>query len=79
MNVFQIHLESNVLSQVQGTEKEERLRVRRARSSDVPGVLKFVRENASTAWPGLVVPQSVSDAVVSDYVSRALAQGKCSP
>ncbi|XP_052754169.1 uncharacterized protein LOC113518625 [Galleria mellonella] len=60
---------------VQGTENEERLRVRRARASDVPRVLRFVREHARVAWPGLVPPPSASHLVLCDYVARALAQG----
>ncbi|XP_075972435.1 uncharacterized protein LOC142974157 [Anticarsia gemmatalis] len=61
--------------QVQGTENEERMRVRRARPADVPRVLRFVRENTRTAWPGLVAPPSASHLVLCDYVARALAQG----
>ncbi|XP_026745138.1 uncharacterized protein LOC113506495 [Trichoplusia ni] len=60
---------------VQGTENEERVRVRRARPADVPRVLRFVREHAKTAWPGLVAPPSASHIVLCDYVARALAQG----
>ncbi|KAM3958216.1 uncharacterized protein ACR2FA_007770 [Aphomia sociella] len=60
---------------VQGTENEQQLRVRRARASDVPRVLRFVREHARTTWPGLPAPPSVSHLVLSDYVTRALAQG----
>ncbi|XP_073967364.1 uncharacterized protein isoform X2 [Choristoneura fumiferana] len=58
---------------VQGTQNEERLRVRRARPSDVPRVLRFVRENARV-WPGPHVP-TASPLVLGDYVARALAQG----
>ncbi|CAH0629165.1 unnamed protein product [Chrysodeixis includens] len=60
---------------VQGTENEERVRVRRARPADVPRVLRFVREHAKSAWPGLVAPPSASHLVLCDYVARALAQG----
>lgn len=65
-----------MIQQVQGTENEERVRVRRARPADVPRVLRFVREHASAAWPGLIAPPSASHLVLCDYVARALAQGK---
>ncbi|XP_053599549.1 uncharacterized protein LOC128669096 isoform X2 [Plodia interpunctella] len=60
---------------VQGNESEERVRVRRARASDVPRVLRFVREHARSAWPGLAAPPSGSHLILCDYVARALAQG----
>ncbi|XP_049865461.1 uncharacterized protein LOC126366396 [Pectinophora gossypiella] len=64
---------------VQGNENEQRVRVRRARPSDVPRVLRFVREHARWAWPSLVsapvAPTAASQLVLADYVSRALAQG----
>ncbi|XP_035431395.1 uncharacterized protein LOC118263478 isoform X3 [Spodoptera frugiperda] len=61
---------------VQGNENDDRMRVRRARVADVPRVLRFVREHAKTAWPGLISsPPSASQLVLSDYVARALAQG----
>ncbi|KAH9632160.1 hypothetical protein HF086_006594 [Spodoptera exigua] len=65
-----------VRSQVQGSENDDRMRVRRARVADVPRVLRFVREHAKTAWPGLISsPPSASQLVLHDYVARALAQG----
>ncbi|XP_047023652.1 uncharacterized protein LOC124632739 [Helicoverpa zea] len=64
-----------VSSKVQGTENEDRVRVRRARPADVPRVLRFVREHAKAAWPGVVAPPSASHLVLCDYVARALAQG----
>lgn len=61
---------------MQGNENDDRMRVRRARVADVPRVLRFVREHAKTAWPGLISsPPSASQLVLSDYVARALAQG----
>lgn len=69
-----IHYERSL--QVQGNENDDRMRVRRARVADVPRVLRFVREHAKTAWPGLISsPPSASQLVLSDYVARALAQG----
>lgn len=59
----------------QGTENEERVRVRRARVSDVPRVLRFVRENVRVAFPALATPPGTSNVILSDYVARALAQG----
>ncbi|KAJ8726717.1 hypothetical protein PYW08_015114 [Mythimna loreyi] len=64
-----------VSSQLQGPDNEERVRVRRARPSDVPRVLRFVREHARVGWPGLVAPPSTSHLILCDYVARALAQG----
>lgn len=52
------------------------MRVRRARPSDVPRVLRFVRENARTSWPGFISPPANSHTVLCDYVARALSQGK---
>lgn len=66
---------------MQGTENGERVRVRRARPSDVPRVLRFVRENARAAWPCLVMPlpprapAAAGHVVLCDYVARALSQG----
>ncbi|CAB3222720.1 unnamed protein product [Arctia plantaginis] len=62
-------------SQLQGTENEQRMRVRRARPSDVPRVLRFVRENARTSWPGFISPPTPAHTVLCDYISRALSQG----
>ncbi|XP_026326746.1 uncharacterized protein LOC113235300 isoform X2 [Hyposmocoma kahamanoa] len=61
----------------QGPENEQKLRVRRARPSDVPRVLRFVRENARVAWPSIITPAppTASNLVLCDYVARALAQG----
>ncbi|XP_047989521.1 uncharacterized protein LOC125228869 isoform X2 [Leguminivora glycinivorella] len=56
---------------VQGTETEQRLRVRLARPSDVPRVLKFVRDHVRV-WPGPLTPNSL---ILNDYVARTLAQG----
>lgn len=61
--------------QIQGTENEERVRVRRARPADVPRVLRFVREQSRSTWPGLITTPSASHLVLCDYVARALAQG----
>ncbi|KAJ0179095.1 hypothetical protein K1T71_004807 [Dendrolimus kikuchii] len=63
------------VTKTQGTEGEERVRVRRARPADVPRVLRYVREHARVAWPGPVAPPSASHLVLCDYVARALAQG----
>ncbi|XP_059061171.1 uncharacterized protein LOC131854064 [Achroia grisella] len=60
---------------VQGTENEERLRVRRARASDLPRVLRFVKEHARVTWPGLVAPPSAPHLMLCDYVARTLSQG----
>ncbi|KAG6447849.1 hypothetical protein O3G_MSEX005181 [Manduca sexta] len=59
----------------QGSENEEKVRVRRARASDVPRVLRFVKEHARTTWPGLAASPSISHVILCDYVARALAQG----
>ncbi|XP_063530697.1 uncharacterized protein LOC134741735 [Cydia strobilella] len=56
---------------VQGTDTEQRLRVRLARPSDVPRVLKFVREHIRV-WPGPLAPNNL---VLDDYIARTLAQG----
>ncbi|XP_063635538.1 uncharacterized protein LOC134806236 [Cydia splendana] len=56
---------------VQGTDTEQRLRVRLTRPSDVPRVLKFVREHVRV-WPGPLEPNHL---VLNDYVARTLAQG----
>ncbi|XP_063375072.1 uncharacterized protein LOC134662731 [Cydia amplana] len=56
---------------VQGTDTEHRLRVRLARPSDVPRVIKFVREHVRV-WPGPLAPNNL---VLDDYVARTLAQG----
>ncbi|CAH2063921.1 unnamed protein product, partial [Iphiclides podalirius] len=60
---------------VRTTDKDEQMRVRRARAADVPRVLKFVREHTRDMWPALTIPSNASQLVLSDYVSRALAQG----
>ena len=50
--------------------------MRRARPADVTRVLRFVREHAKVAWPGLATPPSATHhLVMCDYVARALAQG----
>ncbi|CAG9791703.1 unnamed protein product [Diatraea saccharalis] len=59
----------------QGTENEQRVRVRRARASDVPRVLRFVRENVRVAFPVLGSPPPPHNMILNDYVTRALAQG----
>ncbi|XP_063380444.1 uncharacterized protein LOC134667083 [Cydia fagiglandana] len=56
---------------VQGTSTEQRVRVRLTRTSDVPRVLKFVREHVRV-WPGPLEPNRL---VLNDYVARTLAQG----
>ncbi|KAJ2938798.1 hypothetical protein O0L34_g18421 [Tuta absoluta] len=65
--------------QIQGTENDSKVRVRRVRSSDVPRVLRFVREHSRVAWPSLVstpiAPTSTSQLVLADYVARTLSQG----
>ncbi|XP_072942191.1 uncharacterized protein [Epargyreus clarus] len=61
--------------QVQGPDKDERLRVRRARPADVPRILRFVRENARVAWPDFANPPPNLHLILGDYVARALAQG----
>ena len=66
---------SKQILQVKGTE-DLRLRVRRARPADVPRVLRFVREYSRLAWPGEEKKPGVNNHVVlSDYVTRTLAQG----
>ncbi|XP_022130974.2 uncharacterized protein LOC111004297 [Pieris rapae] len=57
-----------------GTLKEERLRVRRARPADTPRVLRFVKEHAAAAWPGVATHHS-QNVVLDDLVTRTLAQG----
>ncbi|CAK1551502.1 unnamed protein product [Leptosia nina] len=59
---------------VAGTQKEERVRVRRARPIDVPRVLRFVKEHAKTAWPSLRQNNS-QNIVLTDFMARTLAQG----
>jgi hypothetical protein len=49
--------------------------VRRARVSDVPRVLRFVRENVRLTFPTLGTPPGSANIVLGDYVARALAQG----
>ncbi|XP_068628014.1 uncharacterized protein [Battus philenor] len=60
---------------VRDTKSDEHIRVRRARPADVPRVLTFIREHTRDVWPSLTAPSSASHIVLSDYVSRALAQG----
>ncbi|XP_039745996.1 uncharacterized protein LOC120623811 isoform X1 [Pararge aegeria] len=61
---------------VHGTEDEARVRVRRARPADSPKVIRFMRENARLAWPGLVSSSNTPNKIIlSDYVARILAQG----
>lgn len=63
--------------QVHGNVSEDRMRVRRARPADVPRVLRFVQERASTMWgTSASTNPAVSQLVLKDYVARALAQGK---
>ncbi|RVE44393.1 hypothetical protein evm_010963 [Chilo suppressalis] len=59
----------------QGTENEQLVRVRRARASDVPRVLRFVRENVRVAFPALGAPFPNHIIMLNDYVARALSQG----
>ncbi|KAI5643568.1 hypothetical protein NE865_04370 [Phthorimaea operculella] len=70
---------SKTSKQLITTENDSKVRVRRARSSDVPRVMRFVRENSRVAWPSLVStpvsPTSTSQLVLADYVARALSQG----
>ncbi|XP_028039519.1 uncharacterized protein LOC114249982 [Bombyx mandarina] len=58
---------------VQG-ENEEPVRVRRARPSDVPRVIRFVREHVRQTWPEVSAPPG-SNLVLCDFLARALAQG----
>ncbi|KPI91042.1 PREDICTED: uncharacterized protein LOC106113409 [Papilio xuthus] len=60
---------------VRNTKSDICLRVRRARPADVPRVLAFIRTHTRNAWPTLGAPSNASQIVLSDYVSRSLAQG----
>ncbi|XP_045492240.1 uncharacterized protein LOC123691744 [Colias croceus] len=55
-------------------QNEERIRVRRARPTDVPRILRFVKEHARITWPNLT-PNSSHNLILGDFVARTLAQG----
>lgn len=60
---------------MRNTKSDTCFRVRRARPADVPRVLSFIRAHTRNAWPTLGAPTNASQIVLSDYVSRSLAQG----
>ncbi|KAL4704695.1 hypothetical protein ACJJTC_011479 [Scirpophaga incertulas] len=60
---------------VQGTENEGKVRVRRARVSDMPPILRFIKANVRLMYPLLSSQPITLNNLLGDYVSRTLAQG----
>ncbi|VVC91110.1 unnamed protein product [Leptidea sinapis] len=61
---------------IQGNSNEEKIRVRRARPSDLARIIRFVKEHARVAWPGITPPLPSQNILFEDYVARSLAQAE---